>query len=335
MRKSLAAALLAGIVLAATGCARRDVHRTLRGTAHNPEGWPKIIAVYQPWFGDPKHIDVGYSSHDTVVIKKQIEQAKSLGIFAFAVDWYGPRLPFLDKAYALMQKAAAENNFQVAIMYDETEEDTGHATDDAILAFEKAYHAYIGPGAPGREAYMTYNGRPVIFIFPKRGRTDWKIVRNYVDSWEVPPLLIYKDEKSEYADRFDGYYAWVHPDKNWAPDGGDWGENYLANFYARMQREHPGKLVVGGAWPGFDDRKAAWSLNRIMDSRCGRTFEETLRMFRRFHSDSNPLPFLMIATWNDYEEGTAIERGLAKPEFERSLAKCDSKPGSRSAAGGN
>jgi hypothetical protein len=24
------------------------------------------------------------------------------------------------------------------------------------------------------------------------------------------------------------------------------------------------------------------------------------------------MPFLLIATWNDYEEGTAIERGIAK-----------------------
>jgi hypothetical protein len=34
-------------------------------------------------------------------------------------------------------------------------------------------------------------------------------------------------------------------------------------------------------------------------------------MYRRYYDDSHPLPFLMIATWNDYEEGTAIEQGLA------------------------
>jgi hypothetical protein len=35
-------------------------------------------------------------------------------------------------------------------------------------------------------------------------------------------------------------------------------------------------------------------------------------MFRKYYDDSHPLPFLMIATWNDYEEGTAIEAGLPK-----------------------
>ena len=66
---------------------------------------------------------------------------------------------------------------------------------------------------------------------------------------------------------------------------------------------------MGAAWPGFDDRKASWSENRFMDSRCGKTFEESLRLWRKFYSSSDPLPFLLVVTWNDYEEGTAIERG--------------------------
>ena len=40
------------------------------------------------------------------------------------------------------------------------------------------------------------------------------------------------------------------------------------------------------------------------------TFNDTLRMFRRYYDQQHPLPFLMIETWNDYEEGTAIERGV-------------------------
>jgi hypothetical protein len=59
-----------------------------------------------------------------------------------------------------------------------------------------------------------------------------------------------------------------------------------------------------------------------MDRRCGRTFEQTLGYFRRYHSEKNPLPFLLIATWNDHEEGTAIERGIAKSEFEPRSGTC-------------
>jgi hypothetical protein len=79
-----------------------------------------------------------------------------------------------------------------------------------------------------------------------------------------------------------------------------------------MRTKYPDQIAVGAAWPGFNDTKASWSLNRRMDPRCGKTFEDTLKMFRRYYDDSHPLPFLMIATWNDYEEGTAIEQGLAR-----------------------
>ena len=78
-------------------------------------------------------------------------------------------------------------------------------------------------------------------------------------------------------------------------------------FYTTMTRSYPQKLAVGGAWPGFNDTRASWSQNRHMNPRCGRTLEESLQMFRRYYDASRPLPFLMIETWNDYEEGTNVE----------------------------
>ena len=51
-----------------------------------------------------------------------------------------------------------------------------------------------------------------------------------------------------------------------------------------------------------------------MASRCGQTLEDTLRLDSRYFDVGHPLPFVMIETWNDYEEGTAIER--------LSFAKC-------------
>ena len=307
---------LALIVLASfvpSGCNKANIHEAMRKHLPASDVAPKVLADYQPWFGDPNHIDVGYSTQDPAVIRKQIEQARNMGIHAFVVDWYGNRHPFLDRSYAIMQQIASQVGFHVALMYDETQEDNGHATEDALDAMDMAYKRYIGPGAPGREAYLLYQGRPVIFIFPKNGNTDWSRVREQVNTWETPPWLIYKDDPpAKYAKAFDGQYAWVHPDRHWAPDGSDWGEEYLKNFYVKMKTKYPNQIAVGGAWPGFNDTRASWSLNRHMDGRCGKTFEDTLRMFRRYYDDSNPLPFLMIATWNDYEEGTAIEAGLPR-----------------------
>jgi hypothetical protein len=286
---------------------------TLKDVPESP-GNPKVLADYQPWFGDPEHIDVGYSSQDPNVLRKQIENARKMGIYAFAVDWYGSRRPFLDRSTALLQRIASEQHFHIALMYDETQDDNGHATEDAMEAMDLAYQKYIGPGAPGRDAYLLYRGRPVIFVFPKRGHTDWDQVRKQVNQWESPPLLIYGDEPpAQYGKAFDGEYAWVNPGhKGWNPDGQAWGEDYLSDFYTKMRTKHPDEITVGGVWPGFNDTRASWSLNRHIDTRCGKTFEDTLRLFPENNDSSHPIPFVLIATWNDYEEGTAIEPGVPR-----------------------
>ncbi|HZR28298.1 MAG TPA: hypothetical protein VFA71_05920 [Terriglobales bacterium] len=299
------------VLLFLAGCAeKRDYQQTLRSNFAAPSSNPQVLAAYQPWFGESSHINVGYSSQDPVVLQQQIEKARNLGISGFVVNWYGPAKPFEDHAYSLLQQAASSNNFTSALMYDESE-DSGHSTDEAIEDLNYAYEHYIGPNAPAKNAYLTFEGRPVIFIFPKGGKTDWQKVRAAVNNWISPPLLIYEDINPSVAGYFDGFYAWVHPgSEGWSHDGSNWGRQYLESFYSHMVSDYPGKIAVGAAWPGFDDSHAGWSLNRHMNPRCGKTFEESLRLYRRFYDEARPLPFLLIVTWNDYEEGTAIEPGL-------------------------
>src|SRR5919204_1082897 len=177
MRTSSLVTVAVLVFLLTSGCSRTSVRHQLE-QVRTIDKSPKVIADYQPWFGDPQHMNVGYSTQDPAVLRRQIQKAKELGIYAFAVDWYGERRPFLDRSYAVLQRVAAERNFHGALVYDETEEDNGHATEDALASLDKAYRAYIGPEAAGREAYLTHQGRPVIFIFPKRARTDWEHVRH-------------------------------------------------------------------------------------------------------------------------------------------------------------
>ncbi len=241
------------------------------------------------------------------MLKKQIRHAKAVGISAFVVDWYGYRQPFIDRAYALIQSIAGKEKFHVAMMYDETDDEDG-ATDEAIEDFKLFNNTYLSANAAGREAYLTYNGRPVIFIFPKTGHTDWSRVRAEVSKWPSPPWLIDEYPPGKFAAALDGYYAWVSPGKaGWAPDGSNWGEQYLDEFYRTMESKYPDKIAVGGVWAGFDDSKASWSLNRHMSPRGGQTLADTCKLFQQYSPPENPLPFLFVETWNDYEEGTAME----------------------------
>jgi len=292
------------------GCSHPGSQPALPPRQRAAAGSPQILAVYEAWFGHPRHIAIDYSSHDPVVLRKQIRHAQALGISGFVVDWYGYREPFIDRSYALLQTIAGEEKFHVAMMYDETKDDEG-ATDEAIEDFKLFEKTYLSLSAPGRQAYVTYNGRPVIFIFPNGQHTDWNRVRAEVNKWSQPPLLIDEYPPGPFAGAFDGYYAWVQPGKKgWVADGSNWGEDYLSDFYRTMESKYPDKITVGGAWAGFDDSKASWSLNRHISQRGGETFADTCKLWRQYSPPDNPLPFLFVETWNDYEEGTAIEAGI-------------------------
>ncbi len=301
------------LLLAFESCTHTGLHRTLSQVPAPAVDPAKILAVYEPWFGHPQHINVGYSSQDPLTLKRQIAEAKKLGISGFVVDWYGDREPYIDKSYALLQSIASEEHFQVAMMYDESNQETDMATDDALVALDSFRETYLAPEARGRQAYLTYRGRPVIFIFPKGGHTDWNRVREETNKWNPAPLLIYEYRSTPFPAAFDGFYAWINPGpKGWAADGSAWGQDYLRDFYKTMQTKYPDKIAVGAVWPGFDDRKASWTLNRYMSRRCGETLADTMSVYRETVQAGDPVPFLLVATWNDYEEGSAIERESEK-----------------------
>ncbi|HEY1498791.1 MAG TPA: hypothetical protein VGF88_04380 [Acidobacteriaceae bacterium] len=298
------------LVLLTHGCSQSTTLKPVHLRAGKPGTSPQILAVYEPWFGHPQHISVGYSSHDPAELHKQIRKAKSMGITGFVVDWYGDRDPFNARTYELLQPIAAEENFHIAMMYDETDSDDG-ATDEAIADFTTFRDSFLTPNAPGRQAYLTDDGHPMIFIFPKGGHTDWNRVREVVSQWNPTPLLIDESLPGANASAFDGFYAWVQPgQKGWAADGSNWGDDYLANFYSTMVSKYPDKITVGGAWSQFNDSKASWSLNRHISARCGKTFTDTENFWRRYFPADQPLAYMLIETWNDYEEGTAVEPGI-------------------------
>jgi len=103
-----------------------------------------------------------------------------------------------------------------------------------------------------------------------------------------------------------------HNHDNNPPDGSNWGDQYLSDFYHTMDSKYADKIIVGGAWSGFNDVKASWGLNRHISARCGQTYTDTLNFWRGYFPADSPPPFIMVETWNDHEEGTAIEDGLPK-----------------------
>jgi hypothetical protein len=321
------AVLTGALALALAGCGAHkvDVAQTVRTNLEAPGRPAAVLAVYEGWFGMRDHISVGYDCHDRSVLGRQIEQARSLGISGFVADWYGLKKPFLDRTFELLEQEAAARNFKVALMYDELRTQP-NSTEDTIAGLDYAYQRYIGPQAPYRDAYLRYQGRPIIFIWPNTQRTDWDAVRQHIQGWPEQPIIVYKmmSSPTQYGTAFDGYYLWINPGRRgWQPDGSNWGGEYLKTLYSESPVKYPGKLIVGAAWPGFDDHRASWSEHRYMSFRCGKTLQDTMRSYWDYSRSTDSSPFLLIATWNDYEEGTAIERGIAEPSAEHSWANGD------------
>jgi hypothetical protein len=290
------------------GCEASPAPAELKYKALGPT--PQVLALYEAWFGEPKHIAVGYSTRNPDTIRDQIRKAKEVGVTGFVVDWYGNRDSFVDQSYQVIQTVAAKNKFTVAMMYDEGEAEEG-ATDQVISDLTMFHDTYLLNNSPGHQAYLTYRGRPVILVFPHGNGTDWAQVRTAVNQWSSPPWLIQENLPGPHPDAFDGFYPWVNPGPDgWAADGHNWGGRYLADFYKNMAEKYSDKIVMGGAWPQFDDRKASWSLNRHISARCGETYRDSLELWKKYFPAGQVIPFMLIETWNDYEEGSAIESGI-------------------------
>ncbi len=84
----------------------------------------------------------------------------------------------------------------------------------------------------------------------------------------------------------------------------------LHSFYSQVAA-NPGRLYSGSFFKGFDDRYAPWTQGRVVDQACGLTFVRSLSAVSTYLASSpSNLPFLQVATWNDYEEGTEVETGI-------------------------
>jgi hypothetical protein len=285
----------------ATNVSKLDIRTLLY-----PGATTKIYAHFMPWFNS-SHMNVGYRSDDPAQVRRQLDDMMSRGIQGVIIDWYGPNAPTEDNTTkAIMQEAESRGGkFVFAIMEDGGALKQCHntpgcdLTQQAIKDLTYAYNTY-----GNSPAYMRIAGRPVVAFFdPDRfGALNWDLIRASVPG---NPLFIFKDAGDFGHAQSDGSYSWV----GISGDRNDWGQGYHDYFYTTAQ-SYPGKHTFGSTKKGFDDTAAAWSGNRVVNHNCGATWLNTFAEIGKFYNTNNQLPSLQIVTWNDYEEGTAIETGI-------------------------
>jgi PKD repeat protein len=270
-----------------------------------PGSKTKVYAHWVGWFGPSNHIQVGYKSDDPAQVRRQVNDMISRGIDGVVVDWFGPNANPVNASTQLMKaEAEAHPGFEFIIMEDvgalgTAAKDNGcDVTAQLINDLKYAIENYASS-----PAYSRIDGRPVIMFFGVTAYfIDWDKVRASVPG---NPLFIFRGASWFNNAVADGAFQWVDlaTSDPFDPQLG------AQDFFYRAATTSS-KVSYGSAYTGFADGVAAWSVNRFIHQRCGRTWLATFAEIAKFYSATNQLQAMQLVTWNDYEEGTELESGI-------------------------
>lgn len=288
------------------------------------------------------HVQIGLDENDAAVIHRQMNDMIARHIDGVAPDWYGPG-KFEEGPTALIRddlaprcSAPQQCPLMLVVMEDGGSfkwacgnggwQGLGYGSVTAcVTALLNRDFDYLNANYFGSDAYLKVGGRPVVVYFLDQNDAlfsgvdwtqVWPAVRSHTTDMSPDngdPLFVYLNRGGFSHVDSAGAYAWVANDCGLDPSCAetDWGQNYLDDFYAAAVQQ-PSLQSWGGAWKGFDDTVASWSPpgGRIINQRCGQTWVQSFAKAGEYYSSSNQMPFEMVATWNDYEEGTEIETGI-------------------------
>ena len=303
----------------------------LKPNTTDVSGSPLLLAHYMPWYEaraenqfwgwhwtmnhfDPTNTRQGkreiashfyptigpYDSGDTHVIRYHFLLMKLAGIDGIIIDWYGLE-NFRDYAnlHANTTKAidlASEYGLKVVICY---EDQTIPILVEAnkLQPSERVTHVtaelkWLQQNWFQQSNYLTHGKKPVMLSFGQTGLTaeEWQQV------FRRSGLQVSYFSQHHRRPSAVGAFDWPIPTETL---GGQMRFNRSARSW---------NVAIPVAFPRFVDIYAQAELHdsygNIAD-RDGKTLKETLANARRLGS-----PFIQIATWNDWGEGTQIEPSL-------------------------
>ena len=261
----------------------------------------RIYAHWMGWFGAHDHANVGYRSDDREQVHRQVEDMISRGFSGVIASW-DDHPTVMKSVPMLLREVEQHAGFEFAFeLEDQFLKHYAQAHGNDVTQGVLDALAYGYENFERSPAYMRINGRPAVFFFGGRDYSiDWQRVRREAAG---SPLLVFRNATAFDKSYAEGAFAWTAQ-----RDPSDEMVSYLEDFYKKATRSN--SIVFGSAWAGFDDRVAAWGKNRITPRNCGRTWLDTFAATNRSYSANHQLWGLRVVTWNDYEEGTAIEPGI-------------------------
>jgi hypothetical protein len=304
-------------------------------------GWTgRLICEYQPWLGLSSHQSVGYNENNSATVSAQDSFMIAEGCDINLIDFYGsldPNQNFnLATTNAVFADLSSRSGYPLkfGVMEDKgalisscpTSNQTESATVTCLQNALITDMDYIEKNYASSGVYFTDSGTPVVFTFiphsvwPVLTSTDWDAiwssVKAHTDSYAAPFKYTFEFGSFTTASYDNGRYGWPQPPTYSSSQQFWWGSStsssptYLDTLYSAGLM-HPSQLTIGLIYKGFDDNSASWGKNRVTAQQCGQVLLKTANEITKYFGGSNPqIPYVQVATWNDYEEGTAIEDGI-------------------------
>lgn len=311
-------------------------------------GW--IGCVVLPWFSNKStivspalaayngHQNIGMDMSNPAQALAQLQAMKTRGCDTAVIDYYGSTNP--SQAYNLLvtetmiaQIAANPSTTpKLLLMLDNGAIDgsasgqcpPGMASPNACIeAALEANLAAMTANWTGQTYYQanSKDSKPIVMYFVTPSL--WPAANFSTIYAAVSAAYPGIDFMGQSAGAFGesgimGGFAWPQPNDWSAVDqyywDGDGSFDYLGNFYSTAQAQTtsvPDTITCGGLWKGFDDNPASWGSNRVMAQQAGGVVGLTVgKITSSGYSSGLQLSCLLVASWNDYEEGHEIETGI-------------------------
>jgi hypothetical protein len=282
-----------------------------------PGSTTKVLAHYLPWWFDSQSrgVVVGYRSDDPTQALRTFKDMQARGVDGVIVDWYGQKdgngqPEPIDVAWRKsMPELAKFPNMSFSIMVDAGTYNFNHCKGCDVTQTVLAQLDYLDHTYFSSPQYLRYDGHPVVFEFGLdwSGKVDWSRIQ--AAHPEISWVHIHKQGFDR--DYSAGAFVWVAAGlASKKTNVADLAE--LKEYY-RYAHTEPTKIATGGVFKGFDDLLAPWAKpneKHYMPQACGDTWLKTFDLVNQNYSATRQLPFLQLITWNDYEEGTALESGI-------------------------
>jgi Abnormal spindle-like microcephaly-assoc'd, ASPM-SPD-2-Hydin len=307
-----------------------------------------------PGTSGSSHDAIGMDQSQTAVVNAQIQNAINRGCNYVDFDWYGSGNTFIDSVtlawIGALDTLCSQNSgvcpLQMALMED------GNTTSGRSTSGFETDMTYASTHYFTHPSYwkMNVNGcsnRPVVLAFGWSvfSSTDWATVQTYdknnIGNCNNQPLIATDGANGLNETNLDGGYAWINvtaytnaspgtvttPGVSGTVQFDTHFQTALASWYgSAITSTKP--VRIGAIWAGFNDTNANWGFasphteGRKMSRECGRVWVNSYGQLTapNHFTSTNQIPFMGIPTWNDYEEGTAIEPGIDNCLTESSFA---------------